>query len=296
MFNTMKIVNIIGGLGNQMFVYATYLSLKKQHPAETIKICIKSFNGYHLHNGYEINKIFNTNDITANLGDLVKVAYPFFNYRTWQIMTHLLPMRSCMVKCTEHTPFNFDDILRSSNCYYDGYWQNEKYFISARTEILKAFQFPSFRNKINIDLSNKIKMTNSVACHIRRGDYLKDKRWNVCTIEYYRKAIATLKEGIDPEMFCVFSDDIEWCRATLGTNFSGVDTVYVDWNKKDESYRDMQLMSLCKHNIVANSSFSWWGAWLNKNPGKIVITPNQWMTEPWENSPVPDSWIKIKVG
>lgn len=295
MCNAMKIVNIIGGLGNQMFIYATYLSLKKLHPTETIKICIKSFNGYHLHNGYEINKIFNTNDITANLGDLAKVAYPFYNYRTWQIMTHLLPMRDCMVKCTEHTPFNFDDILRSSSCYYDGYWQNEKYFLNAREEILKTFQFPSFRNKLNMDLTNKIQVTNSVACHIRRGDYLKDKRWNVCAIEYYRKAIATLKELVNPEMFCIFSDDIEWCKATLGADFPGVDIVYVDWNKKGESYRDMQLMSLCKHNIVANSSFSWWGAWLNKNPNKIVITPSQWMIEPWENSPVPDSWIKIKI-
>lgn len=291
----MKVVNIIGGLGNQMFIYATYIALKKLHPFESIKICTNSFIGYPLHNGYEIDRIFKTEDLHANFSDLINVAYPFFNYRTWQIMTHLLPRRSTMVKCTEHTPFNYEDLKTNQDCFYDGYWQNEGYFIDARNEVVKAFKFPQFTCQKNIELSKKIQNSISVACHIRRGDYLKDKRWNVCTVAYYKQAIKMIQECVNPNLFCIFSDDINWCKEALGESYNGTETLYVDWNKKENSFRDMQLMSLCKHNIVANSSFSWWGAWLNQNPNKIVISPNQWMIEPWKNSPVPNSWIKINI-
>lgn len=291
----MKIVNVIGGLGNQMFVYATYIALRKQHPSESVKICTRSFVGYPLHNGYEIDRIFGTNDEQASILDLIKVAYPFFNYRTWQIMTHILPLRHSMSKCTEHIEFDYNEILRKDSCFYDGYWQNEKYFKAVRDDVILAFKFPAFRNQANVELADRLQSCNSVSCHIRRGDYLKDKRWDICSIDYYKQAISTIQEKTQIDLFCIFSDDINWCKEIFSSLLSGVDVVYVDWNKNENSFRDMQLMSLCKHNIVANSSFSWWGAWLNQNSEKIVVTPNQWMVEPWKNSPVPDCWLKIKV-
>ena len=96
-------------------------------------------------------------------------------------------------------------------------------------------------------------------------------------------------------MYCIFSDDIEWCKENLKFLIGDKEVVFVDWNKGQESFRDMQLMSLCHYNIIANSSFSWWGAWLNNNDGKVVVAPERWMNKPLVNDPICDNWKRIKV-
>lgn len=289
----MKIVNLLGGLGNQMFEYAMYLALKDAHPHENIMCSTRSFRGYGLHNGFELERIFGIKVKEASLWQLAQLAYPFWNYRTWQVMQHWLPKRDSMTRGTSQITFNEDEVLRKDSVFYDGYWQNEGNFKHIRQQVLEAFQFPKMKDELNINLVKMLQQTNSVSCHVRRGDYLKDPNMCICTSDYYVHAVAKMKELVNPDLYCIFSDDIEWCKENLSALCKGKKMVYVDWNKGQNSFRDMQLMSLCKHNIIANSSFSWWGAWLNNNPDKIVISPNTWMNKRVINDPICKSWLRI---
>ena len=291
----MKIINIIGGLGNQMFIYAMYLALRHAHPQEKIYLCRKSYNGYPLHNGYELDRIFGVNVQEANMYHLTRLAYPFFNYRTWQFMRHFLPKRKSMTSGTTQIPFDYMEIIRTGDVFYDGYWQDEKNFISIRSEILKAFSFPEFKDINNKQLALKLSTLRAASCHIRRGDYLKDKIFGVCSTKYYENAISQLNDMVNPDLYCIFSDDIDWCKKNIKKYLRNKDVVFVSWNKGKDSFKDMQLMSLCHYNIIANSSFSWWGAWLNNHDDKIVLTPEMWMTQTPKNDPICDSWLRIKV-
>ena len=116
----------------------------------------------------------------------------------------------------------------------------------------------------------------------------------VCTEEYYVHAIEKMNNMVSPDLYSVFSDDPEWCKENLAHLFSEMEVVYVNWNKGENSFRDMQLMTLCKHNIIANSSFSWWGAWLNQNEDKIVLTPEKWLNKNLLKDPICDNWIRIR--
>lgn len=289
----MKIVNIIGGLGNQMFEYAMYLALRNAHPDEEILCSTRSFRGYGLHNGYELKRIFGINVKEASLWQLAKLAYPFWNYRLWQIMNHLLPKRKSMTLGIPEVAFNKSDVEREDSVFYDGYWQNEEYFSHIRQIILSAFNFPAFTDERNEKLTEKLKKQNSVACHIRRGDYLKLSLMCVCSPEYYFRAINRMNQLVNPEVYCIFSDDIAWCKEHIGRLCKDKEVIYVNWNKGLDSFRDMQLMSLCKHNIIANSSFSWWGGWLNQNENKVVLVPKKWMNKEIVNNPICKNWIKI---
>lgn len=291
----MKIINILGGLGNQMFVFAMYLALKEAHPNEEIFLCRRSYVGYPLHNGYELDRIFGIEAPEAKLSQLAKVAYPFFNYKTWQLMRHVLPMRKSMVAGTTQIPFNYGEVTRTGNAFYDGYWQNENYFIAIRDTILKTFSFPVFMDSKNASLTEKLKSIRAASCHLRRGDYLLDPIYGVCNIDYYAQAITELNAKANPDMYCIFSDDIKWCKNNLQEVIGKKEVIFVDWNKGQDSFRDMQLMSLCHYNIIANSSFSWWGAWLNNHADKIVMAPERWMNKEIINDPICDSWTRIKI-
>ena len=289
----MKIVNLLGGLGNQMFEYAMYLALKDAHPEEEIKVCTRSFRGYGLHNGIELQRIFNVNLPEASLWELAKLAYPFFNYRTYQVMFHWLPKRKSMTIGTTQIPFNPLEVPKIDSVFYDGYWQNENFFKHIREQVLQAYSFPLFKEKCNEMLAEKLLKCNSISIHIRRGDYLKEPIWCVSTPEYYAKGIGYLKEKEKVDLLCVFSDDIAWCKENLDNLADDMEIEYVDWNKGNQSFRDMQLMTYCKHNIIANSSFSWWGAWLGRREGKIVIAPKVWCNKPIVNDPICDSWVRL---
>ena len=290
----MKIVNILGGLGNQMFEYAMYLALKDAHPQEEIKVCTRSFGGYGLHNGLEIQQIFGVELSEASIWQLAKVAYPFFNYRTWQVMNHYLPNRKSMTMGTTAIPFDYSQVSREDNAFYDGYWQNEGNFKHVRNKILEAYTFPEFTDERNIELADRLKSANSVSCHVRRGDYLKEPNICVCTPNYYARAITEMNERFAPKLYAIFSDDIQWCKENLSGLIGDREVIFVDWNKGENSFRDLQLMTLCKHNIIANSSFSWWGAWLNRNDNKVVIAPEVWMNKPIVNDPICSDWIRVK--
>lgn len=289
----MKIVKILGGLGNQMFQYALYLSLKRVFPNEEIKVDLSCFNGYSKHNAYELSNVFGINPPIASNSELMRIAYPYLSYRGWQIGNRILPKRKTM--CIEKRNGEFDGSVLQHNgsMYYDGYWQDERYFSSIREEITEVFQ-PLFVDDRNKEACQFLSERNSVAIHIRRGDYINNPVYkDICTPEYYINALKKLEKLTEIDTTCIISNDIEWCKGNLNAMLAGRHVVYADWNKGENSYLDISLMSHCSHNIIANSSFSWWGAWLNNNPNKIVIAPKKWNNIKDSAFHHPASWLQI---
>ena len=290
----MKIVKVIGGLGNQMFQFALYEALHKQYPEEQILLDLHCFNGYSKHRGFEIPKIFDVSYKEANWKEVAKLAYPYPNFLSWRIGSRILPCRKAMLKESADYAFDPTVLTRKGNTYYDGYWQHEEYFITVREDILRTFSFPAFEDERNQDTALFVTEKNSCAIHIRRGDYVKDKLFRgICDIHYYQAAIQRMKETAHPEVFVIFSDDTLWCREHLAYLLGQTEAVYVDWNTGDKSFQDMHLMSLCRHQIIANSSFSWWGAWLNTNKEKVVIGPRKWWNISGVHTPISNSWLII---
>lgn len=290
---SMKIVKILGGLGNQMFQYALYLSLQNHYPDETIKLDTSCFKGYPLHNGFELYKIFNIKEKEATLMDKLKIAYPYCHYRVWQILKRILPNRKSMLIENKEERYDSTVFSRIGNCYYDGYWQNERYFKDIRDRILQVFTQKTINEK-NIDFVKELQCHESVSIHIRRGDYVSNPLYGgICNIEYYKQAIRYIQDHTSCNLYCIFSNDIEWCKQHLSSLLANKTVIYVNWNKGKDSYQDMYLMSHCKHNIIANSSFSWWGAWLNNNPMKIIVCPKRWNNIPNSEFELPQEWIKL---
>jgi hypothetical protein len=136
-----------------------------------------------------------------------------------------------------------------------------------------------------------IEETNSVSIHIRRGDFLleEEKFGNICTPQYYGKAITEIGRRVETPVFFFFSDDMKWVRENMRIPHP----YYIDWNRGKDSWQDMFLMSKCKHHIIANSTFSWWGAWLNPSPQKVVVTPGRFLNNMDTPDLIPDSWVKV---
>lgn len=290
----MRIIKVIGGLGNQMFQYALSLALKERFPEERVLLDLRCFRGYPKHFGFELPAIFGIDYDEASWRNVIRVAYPYPNFQTWRIGSRLLPTRKSTI--LEKKTFDYEPtaLTRQTDTYYDGYWQHEEYFRDIRPRILDAFRFPDFADEQNQQAAALIAKTNSVSIHVRRGDYLTDPLFRgTGTLDYYAAAIRRMKELTQPELFVVFSNDISWTQQHLAPVIGDCDILYVDWNAGRQSYRDIHLMSLCRHNIIANSSFSWWAAWLNTNEEKTIIAPAHWMNVKNTCSPAAESWIKL---
>ena len=163
------------------------------------------------------------------------------------------------------------------NTYLDGFWQSEKYFDRIKSILFKEFIPKEPLNTENIDWLDKIKASESISLHVRRGDYITQNSaldfHGLCDITYYESAINIIKENNSVYEIFVFSDDLEWCKA----NFNFLEkTHFVDSNQNTNAYLDLFLMSNCKHNVIANSSFSWWAAYFNFWPDKIICYPSVW--------------------
>ncbi len=278
----------MGGLGNQMFQYALYRANKKK--IKNLYVDVSFFTRVKCHNGYELNKIFSLNPRKNNINILKNIVSS--QTLIYKQLRKLLYKTSFLFS-TDELGY-IENILNKAYVIFKGSWESEKYFIEIQDEIRKDFVFPAFKNYKNIELKNILKITNSISIHVRRGDYLCNRFFGGLTsLEYYKKCILYIQEKVQNPKFIIFSNDICWCKNNLELE---KDSIFVDWNIKEESFRDMQLMSLCKHNIIANSSFSWWGAWLNDNSNKIVLAPQRWFNKEcnfYYDDIIPETWIKI---
>lgn len=195
--------------------------------------------------------------------------------------------------------FDSKNLRTSENTYLSGYWQSEKYFQSIRNILLHDFKLKSTSNEYFNNMSEQILASpNSVSVHIRRGDYHNNPEVNkihgVLGTEYYINSITYFKNSLENPVFYFFSDDIVWVKNEFN-NF--INAFFIEHNSEDSSSQEMSLMAMCRHNIIANSTFSWWGAWLNENPNKVVIAPKQWFSDIGKNKEsrdiVPESWLKL---
>lgn len=289
----MKIIKILGGLGNQMFQYALYLAVKDRYQDEDTKIDTSCFRGYPLHNGYELENLFHIEAEEATFMDKLKIAYPYTHYHLWQVFHKLGIKRATMLVENANESYEENVFHTEHSCYYDGYWQNERYFKHIRPEVTKAFT-PRVISEQNLKFCDNMKRHKCVSIHIRRGDYVNHPLYGgICDKAYYQRAITYIQEKTDCDYYIIFSNDIKWCKENLSDLLMGKDVVFVNWNKGKDSYQDMYLMSRCNYNIIANSSFSWWGAWLNYHEDKIVICPTKWNNIKSSKFELPQSWIKI---
>jgi len=241
---------------------------------------------------------FNTECEEATPEDMAKVV----PYKRRSKLTNFLwkkfNLKSCAPLSNTYLQtvfFDFDkDLFKSPDYYYyNGYFQNESYFKNEREAILKCFSSKNPLDEKNQLVLNKITETNSVSLHVRRGDYVTlesaSKFHGVCPLEYYEKAIAHIAKRVDNPHFFLFSDDIDWVIKNMKIEHP---FTIVDFNQ-GKGWLDLELMKHCKHNIIANSSFSWWGAWLNENTQKIVIAPKKWNTQNKKCEIIPNEWIKL---
>jgi hypothetical protein len=279
-----------------MFQYAAGRSIAIRRKCE-LKIDISDFSEYWLHQGFELDKIFNCQINLATSKDLVNLLGLRGHHKIRGLLSRssLSWFRSKEFIVEPH--FEYWPELSSSpeKSYIRGYWQSEKYFLDIANELRADFAFKNPMTAKNLELAKKIEGENSVSLHIRRGDYVKNPKasalYGTCTLDYYSEAMQLMigKLGM-PHVF-IFSDDIDWAKDNL---LISAPHTFVYQNIGIDSYRDMQLMSLCKHNIIANSSFSWWGAWLNPSESKIVIAPRKWFSADINDGDlIPEKWIRI---
>ena len=299
----MKIVNIIGGLGNQLFQYAFAIALKRANPQEQIYIdthhfhylFIKKWKTSNLHNGFELDRIFdNINLPIANMSQLVKVTTYMPNFVLSRIIRKIFPKRSTEYVATiqENQKYLPEILNFEGNMYYEGYWQAAGYYEPHKELLQNIFRHPQ-PDKQNTVLIEEISKSQSVGIHVRRGEYLKLPRYSgICEENYYRKAIKLIESDGIAHRYYIFTNDIDWCKQHICPFLSNKDISFVTHNSGKDSCWDMFLMTYCRNLIIANSSFSWWGAFLNKHAEKI-IAPTLWMNGKDCNDIYAKGWIRI---
>lgn len=274
----MIISHIIGGLGNQMFQYAAGRSLSLERD-QSLRLDITGFSGYGLHQGFELGRVFNSSTEIATEPDVRNIlGWQFLSgFRRVWARPGMAAFRRDGFVVEPHFHYWSEINCVPQDCYLVGYWQSEKYFQTHTSEIRADFTFKPSLSDRNAKLAEQITQVNAVSLHVRRGDYVNNAKTNathgVCSLDYYRAAIQHVSDRVTCPYFFIFSDDIAWVKDNLKMDMP---CQYVDHNQDKESYNDMHLMSLCRHHIIANSSFSWWGAWLNPNLEKIVVAPKKW--------------------
>ncbi len=287
----MVIVRLIGGLGNQLFQFAAAKSIAIQNNTTLL------IDSRDLDNPNQIRK-FSLDHFTLEYQNATDQELDRFLNRNQNLFSKVLIKLFKLYPTYKETYFQFNSSVfkMGSNLYLDGYFQSEKYFKSIESEIRNDFQFKNTPNFQNQTMLKQISNVNSISIHVRRADYVTNSNTNqvhgTCSLEYYQTAISFVKSKITNPHFFVFSDDIEWSKQNLTLDDN---TEFIDFNIGKLDHEDLRLMSACKHNIIANSSFSWWGAWLNQNSQKIVIAPKKWFNDTTINTIdlIPENWIQL---
>jgi hypothetical protein len=321
----MIISQLNGGLGNQLFQYAfgrtialknkTYLIIDKTRfgPQGTISnIDEQSSLGLDLITRIK-KKLRNFKKRYYSLGkldhyhiDTVRTyGLKYFNIQekelNWAIILGLrikkkLGLSINIIDKEHEQSFNIQNLEIKNNSYLIGYWQSPKYFNDMKDKLTEELSVSTSPNKYNKKILHSIKNESSVSIHVRRGDYIKHQTHNqnfgTCDMEYYNRSISYIKDKVPNASFYIFSDDPDWAEEYINVQGS---KRFISRNDQSLDYEDLRLMYSCKHNITANSTFSWWGAYLNQNKNKIILTPKLWFINPsWSDKDlVPNEWIRI---
>jgi hypothetical protein len=290
----MIIAKLLGGLGNQMFQYAFARRIAIANNAE-LKLDINGFVTVKVNTPrqYELS-VFNIKEKFATAEEIKYFekfakqtgSLSFFHNLFVADQKHYVKQKGF--------GFNKEYLKVGGKAYLDGLWASEKYFTDIENQLRKDFT-PKTVDDYYLSTLAEIKAVNSVSLHFRRGDYVNDPGTNrhhgVTGFDYYQQAMKIIEEKIKDPVYFVFSDDIEWVKNNLKTNQQ---VHFIKQPDQSRSYQDLLLMSQCSHNIIANSTFSWWGAWLNQNKDKIVCSPAKWFNFDRDISDLlPESWIKI---
>ena len=272
----MKIISFHAGLGNQIFQYVYYLYLRKHYTNDT-------FYGFYPrralqgHNGLEIQKWFDVSlPPSTHFSNIVAKSLFWINKFFWKMQK-------------PHPLTDTDWFRRPDATFYSGYWQDKAYY--------QEIGAPCFRTDLvlgedNEQVLQQISNTNSVSVHVRRGDYLSPKSrqiyGGICTLGYYYRAIETIRKNVNNPVFFFFSDDVEYVEE----NFKDMEKIIVNYNKGEQSFFDLYLMAHCKHMVIANSTFSTWAAYLNKNH-PMVVCPAKFRNDRPSPPIILDEWIKL---
>jgi hypothetical protein len=295
----MIIVKLMGGIGNQMFQYATARRLAHVRGA-ALKLDLGWFENCIADSprAYELH-LFRIKELIASVEEIRGVKNAGEKGAVCGLMRFLGVGDRCVTNgVVVERHFHFDpEVLRlPDNVYLDGYWQSEKYFADVadvvRSELTVAIE-PDDKNR---QMSEMIRKSEAVSLHIRRGDYVSNPVMNrfhgLCSLEYYQKGMEMVFSKTKNAHFFVFSDDPAWAKENVNSDHP---LTFIDFNGAERAYEDLRLMSLCKHHVIANSSFSWWGAWLSRNPSKVVVAPAKWFSNPNINTDdlIPQGWVRL---
>jgi hypothetical protein len=295
----MIIVKLNGGLGNQLFQYAFARSVSSRLKTD-FRLDTNPFNTYYKFHKYSLNH-FNIKKQFAKDFDFFGFVWLVKQHRIFDTFYKYLRMRSKLMPFYyPQQTFHFDSSVFSKNgTYFDGGWVTEKYFKEIETELREELTLNKPLSDYSQGMLEKIKKTQAVSLHVRRADYVTGSTFKdtpfihgTCSMEYYKNAINYITEREQNPHFFIFSDDYEWSVENF--KFLNYPVICVK-NGAEKNYEDLILMSRCKHNIIANSTFSWWGAWLNNNKDKIVIAPQKWFNTQKSNTKdvIPDTWVKF---
>ncbi|MEG2929478.1 MAG: alpha-1,2-fucosyltransferase [Oscillospiraceae bacterium] len=292
----MIFIKVQGGLGNQISQYACSRLMKHMYPTQEIRLDLSWFDMVNIQKGFELDKVFNKNTLKFQVAKdseilklkkqiaIHKVKAPFIVKAVNYALRKCLKRKSVKVQTIESGyPVDkwFDKLDTTKSYYLDGFWHNCDYSDIMET-LRRELEYVVVNQELNKALLKKVSNTNSVSVHIRKGDY-KALGADIVTTSFYKAAIELINDKVENTEFFAFSDDLEDTKQIfkdVGVN----NYTLVDANRGESSYMDMYLMQHCKHNIIANSTFSYWAAQLNDNPDKIVIRPKMQTAErkTWE--------------
>jgi hypothetical protein len=286
----MIIVQLKGGLGNQLFQYAAGRQLSEKFDVP-LKFDLSFLNSTDP-NQRHIKRYFELDKFKIIVEIATESEIQAIRRQRWKNSFKPVWIRERKNDC--HKKLH----RAGKDCYLNGFFQSEKYFINISETIRNELIFKEpLTDRYFLEIKEQIENSNSVSLHFRRGDYVENPNTNrfhgVCPLEYYRQAVKWMNEKTEDQQLFVFSDDIGWVKANFRTEFP---TVFVE-KSEEKLHSDFRLMSLCKHNIIANSSYSWWAAWLNLNEAKTIIAPEKWFANARRQSKaadiIPGEWYRI---
>lgn len=286
--NRRVISRIYAGMGNQMFQYAAGRALALRSNS-TFQLDCRPLEA----RGAPACRLKHFNIVRALTPG--KLPPQRKGYRIRHYLWRTLKLPPLLIE--QHGPA-FDERLLTplTNVFLDGYWQSERYFSDAANTVREDFRFITPPDLENARWLDEVASSPSISLHLRRGDYLKPEVYSAFgmpTVEYYTKALEFVASHMTAEpVVYVFSDEPDWARDNLVMPF---EKRVMAHNGAERSHEDMRLMSACRHHIIANSSFSWWGAWLNPSPDKIVVAPQRWFADPKIDIPdiIPEGWNRV---